>query len=657
MFFSIKKIILWPKNKRFSPRVLNLEPGRLNIITGASRTGKSAIIPIIDYCLGSDSCSIPVKTIRDTCEWFGILVQTSNGEKLFARKEPGSLQSSGEMFVTEGMDITIPKQINSNTHVSDVKMQLNHLAGLTNLDFDLGETGSGFLSRPSFRDLSAFIFQPQNIIANPDVLFYKADTYTHREKLKNIFPYVLGAESAESLALRHELAQLKKDLKKKLSELQAVKNVSERWVSEIKSKYSEAKELGLLDITYSSEVSREEMITAFKKISSSSRAQVEITEDNIMGSINELGTIKQEESTLSADLYGLKKRFSEMSDLKNNVPEYKTTLVIQSQRLKVTEWLLQHATENCPICGNELTTASEDLSNLQKSLTRLEKEKVAFDRHSPSFDREYERVREEISQITEKIKGLQIRRNALEKSSDEFRKQQYEMARIERFIGNLERSIEIYESLGSDGGLDEEISGLQDRIEKLSKQISERDFKQRRDNSLGKINQFAGRLLPKLDVERPDDPVVLNIEELTIQVKSGARSDYLWEIGSGSNWLSYHVAMLMGLHQFFLEDKNSPVPSFLVVDQPSQVYFPRKLAERKHDDVSEDYSDKIADEDAIAVRKIFDVLAGVANESNGAFQVIVLDHAAENIWGDVAGIHRVDEWRHGSKLVPVEWLE
>ena len=33
----------------------------------------------------------------------------------------------------------------------------------------------------------AFTFPPQNIVANPDVLFFKADTFEHREKLKSIF--------------------------------------------------------------------------------------------------------------------------------------------------------------------------------------------------------------------------------------------------------------------------------------------------------------------------------------------------------------------------------------------------------------------------------------------------------------------------------------
>src|ERR1035438_9652599 len=78
MYFQVREIILWPRAGRFLPRRVVFEVGRVNVISGASRTGKSAIIPIIDYCLGADECTMPVKTIRDGCEWFGVLVETRN---------------------------------------------------------------------------------------------------------------------------------------------------------------------------------------------------------------------------------------------------------------------------------------------------------------------------------------------------------------------------------------------------------------------------------------------------------------------------------------------------------------------------------------------------------------------------------------------------
>ncbi len=111
MLFQIKEIILWPKKKLLNRDALKFTLDAVNIISGASKTGKSAIIPIVDYCLGSDKCTIPVNTIRDLCEWFGVLVQTINGQKLYARREPGEQKTTGDMYVLEGVEIAIPEEI------------------------------------------------------------------------------------------------------------------------------------------------------------------------------------------------------------------------------------------------------------------------------------------------------------------------------------------------------------------------------------------------------------------------------------------------------------------------------------------------------------------------------------------------------------------
>ena len=97
MYFHIKEIILWPRDTTKAIRRIPFEIGKVNVITGASRTGKSAVIPIIDYCLGAGDCAIPVKTIREYCSWFGVIVKTAEGEALFARKEPGEQKQSEAM--------------------------------------------------------------------------------------------------------------------------------------------------------------------------------------------------------------------------------------------------------------------------------------------------------------------------------------------------------------------------------------------------------------------------------------------------------------------------------------------------------------------------------------------------------------------------------
>ncbi|MCA8044042.1 hypothetical protein [Burkholderia seminalis] len=231
MYFQLRQLILWPRHGG-EPRVVKFEPGVVNVISGASKTGKSSVIPIVDYCLGSEKCAIPVGVIRESCSWFGVLVDTLEGQKLIARREPGDLKASGDMLLLEDVAVEPPAVIQEKNQTVDyVKAVLNRLAGLSNLQFEPGSEDR-FKSRPSFRDLMAFLFQPQNIVANPDVMFFKADTTEHREKLKTIFPYVLGAISPELLQARHELDRVGRLLRRKEGELKARQASGASWQRE-----------------------------------------------------------------------------------------------------------------------------------------------------------------------------------------------------------------------------------------------------------------------------------------------------------------------------------------------------------------------------------------------------------------------------------------
>ncbi len=75
------------------------------------------------------------------------------------------------------------------------------------------------------------------------------------------------------------------------------------------------------------------------------------------------------------------------------------------------------------------------------------------------------------------------------------------------------------------------------------------------------------------------------------------------------------------------------------------------------DDVALDELDPtLADEDREKVKIIFAQLGLVANNSQGKLQIIVVDHANQDIWGKLKGVHRVDDWRGARKLVRREWL-
>ena len=654
MDFQIKKIVLWPRAADRAPRVVGFEESRLNVITGVSRTGKSAIIPIIDYCLGADKCTIPTGIIRRSVAWFGVVVATAEGEKLFARKEPGLQRATDEMFVAEAQSVEIPQLIAKNAARDSVKQRLDQLAGLTKLSFSAHEVDAG-LGRPSFRDMSAFTFQPQNIVANPNVLFYKADTVDHRQKLRTIFPYVLGAVTADVLGKRHELTQLQRELRRKESELAAVRNVSERWRATMQARVAETRDLGLAPASEILPTSHAEMLDFLRRIATMRRPDPSITSATLQEGVSELNRLEAEEAEVSQELSLLKRRFAEMEQLQASASQFRDAVHLQRDRLQVSNWLGRQTDggHDCPICGNELTAPANRLADLVSSLQSLEQTATQMETVPPSFDREMARVRNAISAQTEKLRGIRIRQTSLSHQSAEARAAQYSILAASRFLGRLEADLKTFESLGQDSELQSEVGSLRDRVNALAREISDAEIGQRTRRALDAVNLNAGRLMPLLDAERPNDPISLSDQELTIKVQGEDREDFLWEIGSGSNWVSYHVAVTLGLQQYFLRLPSCPVPNFIVYDQPSQVYFPKRLAATPEEAADEP---EWRDQDVEAVHKLLSMMAGVVRAAKNRLQIIVLDHASESVWGDIPLINVAQDWRDGRALIPRDWI-
>ena len=57
-------------NKSGRRRDVEFRLGALNILTGKSKTGKSAILDIVEYCLGRNAVTIPTGVISDRASWY-----------------------------------------------------------------------------------------------------------------------------------------------------------------------------------------------------------------------------------------------------------------------------------------------------------------------------------------------------------------------------------------------------------------------------------------------------------------------------------------------------------------------------------------------------------------------------------------------------------
>jgi hypothetical protein len=650
MYFQLRQVILWPR-RGGDPRVVKFEPGAVNVISGASKTGKSSVIPIIDYCLGSEKCAIPVGVIRESCSWFGVLVDTLEGQKLIARREPGDLKASGDMLLLEGQEIEPPSIIQQKNQTVDyVKAVLNRLSGLSNLQFEPGSEDR-FKSRPSFRDLMAFLFQPQNIIANPDVMFFKADTTDHREKLKTIFPYVLGAISPELLQARHELDRISRQLRRKEGELKARQASGASWQREGFAWARLAIEYGLLPahtVVPNDWPSTVDLLRAAMQSDTSSATPTLASMDVIMSRLTEL---RGAESKLVMELNQSRNRLHELRRLDESSDSFRDGLYVQRDRLGLSKWIRELATERPAAVLEPSDAGRVRIDQLCQALEGIELRLRSHPAITESLGRETLRQRDAVETILADLSAVRQEIRTLEGQSEEVRKVTTRGEEISHFRGRLQEALRLYEVADTSSTLNEEISALRIQVEGLNKLISEHEIGRKTENALDTIQSISSRLVPELDGEWPDAPIRLNIQDLTVKVIRGTRDDFLWEIGSGANWLAYHVALTLALQGYFLSKPNHPVPGLLIYDQPSQVYFPTRRAGKA---LEEDLDPEWNNEDVAAVRKVFALFDHIITRTKGRLQIIVLDHADEDVWGKLTNLHRVEEWR-GKGLVPAEW--
>jgi hypothetical protein len=86
MSLQIAKLILY--SREGAVRELKFRTGGLNVLTGASKTGKSAIIDIVDYVTGRSECNVADGVIRKHVGWYALLFQQNDSQIFLARRNP-----------------------------------------------------------------------------------------------------------------------------------------------------------------------------------------------------------------------------------------------------------------------------------------------------------------------------------------------------------------------------------------------------------------------------------------------------------------------------------------------------------------------------------------------------------------------------------------
>jgi hypothetical protein len=183
--FNIESLHLWLASSK--TRTLSFLPNKVNVITGASHTGKTAILDIFDYCFFASRHRISESIINENTLWYGLKIHVNDKVYTLARRAPsGPAVSSDYYFSSIG---EIPNE------APEANVREPALKVLLGADFGIDQDvkipfGGRYLqtdSRISLRYFLLFNTISQDIITHSEQFFDKQDQPRSREALPRIF--------------------------------------------------------------------------------------------------------------------------------------------------------------------------------------------------------------------------------------------------------------------------------------------------------------------------------------------------------------------------------------------------------------------------------------------------------------------------------------
>lgn len=345
MQFKIEKIILLLKDNK--KREIEFHDG-VNIIAGKSQTGKSALIDIIDYCLFSSMCTIPKGIIYDKVDVYCLVLWLNGKRLILARNRFEDIVDSGKnkIFVFEINQEFNDNNINNNffienrsKFVSEKQFKEYQIKNILNIPIDKQKLDDFNESQLSFRSMTSFMFQHQNLMASKFALFYRLDSFTRAKQTQRDFKLFMNISNVESIKKTEQLDSIKKKLKQLEKEEKFFREKFIKLVDTLKSDCinfyallgnSEKK---ILEVTSLSEVD----ILKYKDI------LIDINNYNLDSDIpKELEKIKNSRDNIYKDYNQVK---MQITDIENYEKELLSTRQVLEMDPKEINDL------NCPLCG------------------------------------------------------------------------------------------------------------------------------------------------------------------------------------------------------------------------------------------------------------------------------------------------------------------
>jgi uncharacterized protein DUF3732 len=627
-------------------RPLRFRVGALNVISGLSRTGKTELLKIIDFCAGRKSPNLAPGPITRKVAFFAALFEAADGRRvLVARPQPRG-QSATTAMVAYGTDIDLPPDsstIEINATAATVRGALDDLLGLGGYDVE-EFTGARERLRASVSHAIQFCLQAQTELMSPTHLFHRGGEEDVAEDFAELFPYFIGAVDEQLVAARRHAAQLRRKLQDAQRRLDRLEARLEADQTRDRTLVQEAVQLGLI-VAEDANGDARQVLTALAEAPQAAAA---------MGSeqpSSPIAELRAELGRARAVVRDLRERRAALGQLDRDRDEHASAVQTQLGRLGLVEHVHDSGPDaaHCPACGSELDDPDDTLAALAHDAAQLAAQLRAMGAATRDIGPAERELDAALDAAQKRYSEIRQRLDAALAADTAARRLAGEEQLRARLLGVIEEYLRTASASGAAAR-----AQLADRVRALTEELAAVEpgteraaIDEELEARLGAMSIDMTAWARELELEAAEEGnVYIDRRTLNVAIGTGHGRIGLARMGSGANHVGYHLVAHLALHQHFARE-NRPVPRFVVFDQPSLPFFPQNAADRDA---------AMADVDWEAVRAMMRLADRVADGLRGALQVIITDHATftGEQWFDDA---LVEDWHTGIKLVPENWPE
>lgn len=645
MKFQILNILIYGANGQI--RSIELKPDAVNVVTGQSKTGKSALIHIVDYCLGRRECNVPAGVIRKHVAWYAVKLQTSSGEVFIARRnpEPGK-ESSEDIYIERGTSLSFPeaRNLTKNANLETLASILNQILGIGEYAHEpkagqTRKTGTADIGKALF-----YCFQEQSEIDDQKFLFHRQGDPFIPQSIKDYLPYFLGTITDEFIQNKEELRKLNRKLKQVESRIAERNRLKGQNFERAFALLNEAKSVDLI----AADEPLQDSWSNVRQLIEAALAR-NIDNDPAEPNVDVLNDLLDRQQRIRETYRIATSELKSLKDLKRSSNGFGSEMGEQKSRLESINIFGHTGDPNtCPLCSSTLPSAVPSAEAIRASLTDIDSQLEAVTNDTPHLDAMITKAEDKLGEIKKQLDEVKASIISLQTTNQRISDLRDFNSRRAMIKGRLSLYLENMPANDVDDSDDKlEAEKIAEQVRALEAVLDDETLAGRLESILSLVSAQITLLARKLEIEHSDSPMRLDLKKLTIVADHADDGPIpMPKMGSGETWVGLHLVTHLALHNWFFK-KQRPVPQFLFLDQPSQAYFPPDTSAETVREQTE-----ATNPDRQSVIRMFKLIV----EETKNFQVIVTEHAdIREDW--YQALVRENWWDGKQKLVPVGWIE